>query len=151
MNSDGGSLPSGTVTRYSGRLDLRVTSVVERCMGQEGVPSREVSPRPGDSVTARGTAPSEPVKASRRDGPRPATHQGSGLPLGEGRPSRAESWAAMSETIRGRLAELAGEVLEWFAEQDSTGENRPRAVVLAPRRSASQNQGSTPRGARCMC
>ena len=35
----------------------------------------------------------------------------------------------MSETIRGRLAELAGEVLELFAEQDSSGENRPRAVV----------------------
>ena len=36
----------------------------------------------------------------------------------------------MSETIRSRLAELAGEVLEWFADQDSSGENRPRAVVL---------------------
>jgi hypothetical protein len=106
------------------------SSVVERCMGQEGVPSGEVSPQPGDSVAARRTGPSQPVKASRRDGPRPPTHQGSGLPLGAGSPSRAESWAAMSETIRGRLAELAGEVLEWFAEQDSSGENRPRAVVL---------------------
>ena len=36
----------------------------------------------------------------------------------------------MSKTIRGRLAALAGEVLEWFAEQDSSGESRPRAVVL---------------------
>jgi hypothetical protein len=117
-------------TQFPGSLlDLRVTSVVERCM-QEGNPSGEVSPQPGDSVPARRTAPSEPVKANRRDGPRLPTHQGSGLPLGGGGPSRAESWAAMSETIRGRLAELAGEVLEWFAEQDSSGENRPRAVVL---------------------
>jgi hypothetical protein len=36
----------------------------------------------------------------------------------------------MSAKVRGRLAEIAGDVLEWFAEQASSGEDRPRAVVL---------------------
>jgi hypothetical protein len=40
----------------------------------------------------------------------------------------------MSAKIRGRLAELAGEVIEWFATQDPYAvENRPRAVVLGTR------------------
>jgi hypothetical protein len=40
----------------------------------------------------------------------------------------------MSAKIRDRLAELAGDVIEWFAEHDpSSGENRPRAVVLGTR------------------
>jgi hypothetical protein len=40
----------------------------------------------------------------------------------------------MSAKIRERLAELAGDVLEWFAEHDpSSSEDRPRAVVLGTR------------------
>jgi hypothetical protein len=40
----------------------------------------------------------------------------------------------MSAKIRERLAELAGDVLEWFAEHDpSSSEHRPRAVVLGTR------------------
>ena len=40
----------------------------------------------------------------------------------------------MSAKIRDRLAELAGDVLEWFAEHDPySSENRPRAVVLGTR------------------
>ncbi|HET9301580.1 MAG TPA: hypothetical protein VFO20_02290, partial [Propionibacteriaceae bacterium] len=40
----------------------------------------------------------------------------------------------MSATIRGRLAELAGDVIEWFASQNPFAiENRPRAVILGTR------------------
>jgi hypothetical protein len=40
----------------------------------------------------------------------------------------------MSPKIRGRLAELAGDVIEWFASQDPYArENRPRAVILGTR------------------
>jgi hypothetical protein len=40
----------------------------------------------------------------------------------------------MSVRIRDRLAELSGDVLEWFTEVDpSSTENRPRAVVLGTR------------------
>ena len=40
----------------------------------------------------------------------------------------------MSAKIRGRLTELAGDVIEWFAWKDPySGENRPRAVILGTR------------------
>ena len=40
----------------------------------------------------------------------------------------------MSATIRGRLTELAGDVIEWFASQNPyANENRPRAVILGTR------------------
>lgn len=49
-------------------------------------------------------------------------------------PLRDESWAAMSAKIRERLAELAGDVIEWFARHDPySAETRPRAVVLGTR------------------
>jgi hypothetical protein len=58
-------------------------------------------------------------------------YRGSGLPLDDRYPPREESWAAMSAKIRGRLTELAGDVIEWFASSDPfSTENRPRAVVL---------------------
>ena len=73
-------------------------------------------------------------RANRRDGPRPPTYQGSGLPLGGGSTTREKNWEAMSAKIKERLAELAGDVLEWFAENDSSSsEERPRAVVLGTR------------------
>jgi hypothetical protein len=40
----------------------------------------------------------------------------------------------MSAKIRDRLGELAGDVIEWFTEEQSSSvENRPRAVVLGTR------------------
>jgi hypothetical protein len=103
-------------------------------MSQEGVPSGGLIPQEGNSVPAPRTPSSEPARASRRDGPRTPTYQGSGLPLGGGYRSREKSWAAMSAKIRDRLAELAGDVLEWFTEENpSSSENRPRAVVLGTR------------------
>ena len=40
----------------------------------------------------------------------------------------------MSPKIRGRLTELAGDVIEWFAWKDPySTENRPRAVILGTR------------------
>jgi hypothetical protein len=103
-------------------------------MSQEGVHSGGLIPQPGDSVPTPRAPAGEPVRANRRDGPRPRTYQGSGLPLGGGSATREKSWEAMSVKIRDRLAELAGDVLEWFAEHDpSSAENRPRAVVLGTR------------------
>jgi hypothetical protein len=103
-------------------------------MSQEGVPSGGLIPQEGDPVPAPRTASSEPARASQRDGPPTPTYQGSGLPLGSSRPTREETWAAMSAKIRDRLGELAGDVLEWFTEEESSSvENRPRAVVLGTR------------------
>jgi hypothetical protein len=39
----------------------------------------------------------------------------------------------LSPKIRDRLAELAGEVLEWFTEHPASSESRPRVVVLGTR------------------
>jgi hypothetical protein len=103
-------------------------------MSQEGAPSGGLIPQPGDPVPAQRTPAGEPVRTNRGDGPRPPTHQGSGLPLGGGSATREKNWEAMSVKIRERLAELAGDVLEWFAENDSSSsDNRPRAVVLGTR------------------
>jgi hypothetical protein len=103
-------------------------------MSQDGVTPGDLIPQAGDPVPAPRTLSSEPLRASRRDEPRPPTYQGSGLPLGEGYQSREKSWAAMSAKIRDRMADLAGDVLEWFTEHDpSSSENRPRAVVLGTR------------------
>lgn len=100
-------------------------------MSQGGHPSRGLIPQAGDSVPTPRTAPDEAVRASRRDGPRAPTYRGSGLPLDDRYPTRDESWAAMSAKIRGRLTELAGDVIEWFATSDPySSESRPRAVVL---------------------
>ena len=103
-------------------------------MSQEGVPSGGLIPQAGDPVPTPRTPSGEPLRASRRGGSRPPTYQGSGLPLDDRYPTRDDSWAAMSAKIRGRLAELAGDVIEWFAWQDPySSENRPRAVVLGTR------------------
>ena len=103
-------------------------------MSQDGAPPGGLTPRAGDPVPAPRTSSGEALRASRRDGPRPSTYQGSGLPMDDRYPLRDESWAAMSAKIRGRLAELAGDVIEWFARHDPySSENRPRAVLLGTR------------------
>jgi hypothetical protein len=103
-------------------------------MSQEGVPPGGLIPQAGDPVPTVRAPSGEPLRTGRRDASRPSTYQGSGLPLDDRYPSRDESWAAMSAKIRGRLAELAGEVIEWFASHDPySSENRPRAVVLGAR------------------
>ena len=103
-------------------------------MSQEGVPSGRLIPQAGDPVPTPRTPSGEPVRSSRRDGPRPQAYQGSGLPLDDRYPSRDECWAAMSAKIRGRLTEQAGDVIEWFAWRDPyAGENRPRGVILGTR------------------
>lgn len=103
-------------------------------MSQEGHRSRGLIPQPGGSVSTRPTPSGEAVRENRRTGPRPSTYRGSGLPLDDRYPSREESWAAMSAKIKSRLAELAGDVIEWFASADPySSENRPRAVLLGTR------------------
>jgi hypothetical protein len=103
-------------------------------MSKEGVPSGGLIPQAGDAVPTQRTPSGEPVRASRPAASRPSTYQGSGLPLDDRYPSRDDSWAAMSAKIRARLAELAGDVIEWFASYDPySSENRPRAVVLGTR------------------
>lgn len=103
-------------------------------MSQEGVPPGGLVPQEGDAVPAPRTPSSEPARASRPSRSPSPTYQGSGLPLGSSRPTREDTWAAMSAKIRDRLGELAGDVLEWFTEEESTSvENRPRAVVLGTR------------------
>lgn len=103
-------------------------------MSQEGVSPGGLIPQPGGPIPAPRPPAGEPVRASRRDGPRTTTYEGAGLPLGGSYPTREESWAAMSAKIRDRLSELAGDGLAWFAEHDpSANENRPRAVVLGTR------------------
>jgi hypothetical protein len=100
-------------------------------MSHGGQPSRGLIPQRGDAVSTRRTPSEDVLRASRRGGPRPPTYRGSGLPLDDRYPPREESWAAMSAKIRGRLTELAGDVIEWFASSDPfSSENRPRAVVL---------------------
>lgn len=100
-------------------------------MRQEGVPSGGLIPQAGDSVPTRRTPSGEALRKNRSGASRPSTYQGSGLPLDDRYPSRDDSWAAMSAKIRERLAELAGDVIEWFASHDPyASENRPRAVVL---------------------
>jgi len=103
-------------------------------MSQEGVPSGGLIPQAGDPIPTPRTPSGEPRRTSRRGASRPSTYQGSGLPLDDRYPTRDDSWAAMSEKIRGRLAEQAGDVIEWFAWQDPySSEKRPRAVVLGTR------------------
>jgi hypothetical protein len=103
-------------------------------MSHESGPSGGLIPQAGDAVPTPRTPSGEPVRSSRRDGSRPQTYQGSGLPLDDRYPSRDESWAAMSPKIRGRLTELAGDVIEWFAWKDPySSENRSRAVILGTR------------------
>ena len=103
-------------------------------MSQRSVPSGGLIPHAGDSVPSPRTSSGEPVRSSGRGTPRAPLYQGSGLPLDDRIPSRDESWAAMSAKIRDRLAELAGDVVEWFASSDPyAAENRPRAVVLGKR------------------
>jgi hypothetical protein len=103
-------------------------------MSEEGGPSGGLIPQAGDAVPTPRTPSGEPVRSSRRDGSRPQIYQGSGLPLDDRYPSRDESWAAMSPKIRGRLTELAGDVIEWFAWKDPySSENRSRAVILGTR------------------
>jgi hypothetical protein len=103
-------------------------------MSQEGAPSGGLIPQAGDAVQTPRTPSGEPVRSSRRGGPRPQTYQGSGLPLDDRYPTRDQAWAAMSPKIRGRLTELAGDVIEWFAWRDPySSENRSRAVILGTR------------------
>jgi hypothetical protein len=98
-------------------------------MSQGG--SKGLIPQAGDPRPTPRAASGEALRASRRDRPRPATFQGSGLPLDDRYPTREESWAALSVKLRDRLAELAGDVIEWFASSDPySREKRPRAVVL---------------------
>ena len=103
-------------------------------MSQGGQPSRGLIPQSGESVPTTRTSSDAAVRASGREGPRPPTYGGSGLPLDDRYPSRDESWAQMSAKIRDRVSELAGEVIEWFASMDPySSESRPRAVVLGTR------------------
>ena len=103
-------------------------------MSQEGRPSRGLIPQTGETVPTTRTSSDAAVRASGREGPRPPTYNGTGLPLDDRYPSRDESWAKMSAKIRDRVMELAGEVIEWFASMDPySSENRPRAVVLGTR------------------
>ena len=103
-------------------------------MSKEGVPSRGLIPQAGDPVPTQRTPSGEPVRTSRRNASRASTYQGSGLPLDDRYPSRDDSWEAMSPKIRARLAEQAGDVIEWFASYDPySSENRPRAVLLGTR------------------
>jgi hypothetical protein len=103
-------------------------------MSQDGVPPGGLIPQAGDPVPTMRSPSGEPQRTSRRGAKRPSTYQGSGLPLDDRYPNRDESWAAMSAKIRGRLTELAGDVIEWFASQNPYAvENRPRAVVLGTR------------------
>src|SRR5215217_4709303 len=101
-------------------------------MSQEGVPPGGLIPQPGDPVPTPRTPAGEPVRANRRDGPRPPTYQGSGLPLGGGSATRERNWEAMSAKIRERLAELAGDVLEWFAEHDPSSSDFLSSAGLPP-------------------
>jgi hypothetical protein len=103
-------------------------------MSQEGGRPGGLIPQAGDAVPTERAASGETARMSRRSASRPSMYRGSGLPLDDRYPSRDESWAAMSLKIRGRLAELAGDVIEWFASHDPySSENRPRAVVLGSR------------------
>ena len=103
-------------------------------MSQGGQPSRGLIPQSGENVSTTRTSSDAAVRAGRREGPRPPTYGGSGLPLDDRYPSRDESWAQMSAKIRDRVSELAGEVIEWFASLDPySSESRPRAVVLGTR------------------
>jgi hypothetical protein len=103
-------------------------------MSQGGQPSRGLIPQTGETGPTTRRSSDETVRASRREGPRPPTYGGSGLPLDDRYPSRDESWAQMSAKIRDRVSELAGEVIEWFASMDPySSESRPRAVVLGTR------------------
>lgn len=103
-------------------------------MSQEGHTSRGLIPQTGGPVSTQRAPSGEAVQASRRTGPPPSTYRGSGLPLDDRYPSREESWAAMSPKIQSRLAELAGDVIEWFASSDPySSDNRPRAVFLGTR------------------
>jgi hypothetical protein len=103
-------------------------------MSQGGQPSRGLIPQSGETVPTTRTSPDAAVQASGREGPRPPTYGGTGLPLDDRYPSRDESWAQMSAKIRDRVMESAGEVIEWFASMDPySSENRPRAVVLGTR------------------
>jgi hypothetical protein len=103
-------------------------------MSVEGVPSGGLIPQAGDPVPTPRTPSGGSLRTSRRGASRPSTYQGSGLPLDDRYPSRDDSWAALSAKIRERLAELAGDVIEWFASYDPySSENRPRAVILGSR------------------
>jgi len=103
-------------------------------MSQEGAPSGGLIPQAGDPVPTPRTPSGEPLRKTRSGASRPSTYQGSGLPLDDRYPSRDDSWAALSAKIRERLAELAGDVIEWFASYDPfSRESRPRAVVLGTR------------------
>jgi hypothetical protein len=103
-------------------------------MSRESVPSGGLIPQAGDPVPTPRAPSGAPIRRNRSGASRPSTYQGSGLPLDDRYPSRDDSWAAMSAKIRERLAELAGDVIEWFASRDPySSENRPRAVVLGTR------------------
>ena len=103
-------------------------------MSQEGAPSGGLIPQAGDPVPTPRTPSGEPLRKTRSGASRPSAYQGSGLPLDDRYPSRDDSWAALSAKITERLAELAGDVIEWFASYDPySNENRPRAVVLGSR------------------
>jgi hypothetical protein len=97
------------------------------------VPGGDLVPHESGPLLASQILPGRPLETRTPEAPRAPIHHGSGLPLDDSLPSRDESWAAMSVTIRGRLAELAGEVIEWFAWHDISSAERPRAVVLGTR------------------
>src|SRR4029450_4086410 len=96
-------------------------------MSQGGQPSRGLIPQSGETVPTTRTSSHAAVRTSGREGPRPPTYGGTGLPLDDRYPSRDESWAQMSAKIRDRVTELAGEVIDWFASMDPSPTRSERA------------------------
>lgn len=61
-------------------------------------------------------------------------HQAGRMGLDTGEKLRDECWAAIGERTKGRLGELAGGVIDWFAHRDpSSPDGRPYAVVFGDR------------------
>ena len=96
-------------------------------MSQEGAPSEDSFHSPA-ILSPRSRTPSGEPLLETRSGDRPSTYQGSGLPLDDRYPSRDDSWAALSAKMRDRLAELAGDVIEWFARHTLPPQTLGRAL-----------------------
>lgn len=91
----------------------------------------------GDGSSEVRLAAVSPNKVSSRPasgppaGSPPVAHEGSGLPLIHGQPSREEWWNTLGPKLVARMDELSGDVIAWWADEDrATGDGRANACVL---------------------
>ncbi|MGP4109477.1 hypothetical protein ACTWP5_00995 [Streptomyces sp. 4N509B] len=73
-----------------------------------------------------------PVSAGPSSSPAAPIHQPGGFPTDSSRPNRQGCWDRLGPATRGRLREMAGGVIDWWARLEEDDDERPTAFVFGP-------------------